>query len=126
MKAHELDVSPRWPVRLPSGGGVTRVVTGVVHRLLHVDGTPVVVRAWRQPAGEVTLRAQALDPETSQEDNEAATEVAIERMRFALALDDEMGEFYELFKQDPLLGPVIRRKPWIRPRRVPWPWEALL
>jgi DNA-3-methyladenine glycosylase II len=24
-----------------------------------------------------------------------------------------------------LLGPPIRHKPWVRPRRRPWPWEAL-
>src|ERR1700730_18525865 len=112
MKALEVDICPRWPVRLPAGSGVMRVVGGVVHRLLHVDGSPVVVRAWRQPGGEITLRAEALDAGPDGQDWEAATEVAIERMRFALALDDEMGEFYELFKRDALLGPVIRRKPW--------------
>jgi 3-methyladenine DNA glycosylase/8-oxoguanine DNA glycosylase len=24
-----------------------------------------------------------------------------------------------------VVGPGIRRKPWVRPRRRPWPWEAL-
>jgi 3-methyladenine DNA glycosylase/8-oxoguanine DNA glycosylase len=46
-------------------------------------------------------------------------------MRFALGADDDLGDFYGLFKRDPLLGPAIRRRPWIRPRRRPWPWEAL-
>ena len=36
-----------------------------------------------------------------------------------------MGEFFQTFKRDPLLGPAIHHKPWVRPRRRPWPWEAL-
>ncbi len=51
--------------------------------------------------------------------------IAIERIRFALAVEEDMGEFYEAFKRDPLLGPTIHHKPWVRPRRRPWPWEAL-
>ncbi len=33
--------------------------------------------------------------------------------------------FHRAFKLDPLLGPVIRRRPWIRPLRRAEPWEAL-
>ena len=29
------------------------------------------------------------------------------------------------FRGDPLLGAAIRHRPWLRPRRRPWPWEAL-
>ena len=29
------------------------------------------------------------------------------------------------FRGDPLLGAAIRHRPWHRPRRRPWPWEAL-
>jgi 3-methyladenine DNA glycosylase/8-oxoguanine DNA glycosylase len=46
-------------------------------------------------------------------------------MRFALAIDDDPTDFFRAFKRDPLIGPVIHRRPWIRPRRRPWPWEAL-
>ena len=46
-------------------------------------------------------------------------------MRFALGVDDDLGEFYRRFRRDPLLGPLIRRCPSFRPRRRPWPWEAL-
>ena len=49
----------------------------------------------------------------------------MERMRFALALDDDMGDFFRTFRGDPLIGGAIHRKPWIRPKRRPWPWEAL-
>jgi 3-methyladenine DNA glycosylase/8-oxoguanine DNA glycosylase len=52
-------------------------------------------------------------------------DVAVARMRFALGIDDDLAPFHQRFKRDPLLGPVIRRRPWTRPRRRPWPWEAL-
>jgi 3-methyladenine DNA glycosylase/8-oxoguanine DNA glycosylase len=46
-------------------------------------------------------------------------------MRFALAVDDDLGEFHRRFRRDPLVGPLIRRMPAFRPLRAPWPWEAL-
>ncbi len=52
-------------------------------------------------------------------------EIAIERMRFALGVDDDLSDFYRRFRRDPLLGPLLRRRPHLRPRRRPWPWEAL-
>jgi 3-methyladenine DNA glycosylase/8-oxoguanine DNA glycosylase len=119
----EIDVKPASPFRLPArGAGVTRVVNRVVHRLLHVDGKPIVVRAWEQPSREITLRAEHVGDEGTPE----ALEVAIERQRFALGIDEDLSGFYEAFKRDPVLGPVIHRKPWIRPRRTVWPWQALL
>jgi 3-methyladenine DNA glycosylase/8-oxoguanine DNA glycosylase len=66
-----------------------------------------------------------IEPEEPSPAGEAELAIAVERMRFSLAVEDEMGEFYETFKRDPLLGPTIHHKPWIRPRRRPWPWEAL-
>ncbi|MGZ5339924.1 MAG: DNA-3-methyladenine glycosylase family protein [Solirubrobacterales bacterium] len=119
----EIDVQPRSPFRLPArGSSVMRVVNGVVHRLLHVDGIPIVVRAWQQPDGAITFRAEQVDGSS----DSGRCEIAIDRMRFALCIDDDMSGFYERFKRDPLLGPVISRKPWIRPRRTVWPWQALL
>jgi 3-methyladenine DNA glycosylase/8-oxoguanine DNA glycosylase len=46
-------------------------------------------------------------------------------MRFALGVDDDLSELYRRFRRDPLLGPLLRRRPWLRPRRRPWAWEAL-
>jgi 3-methyladenine DNA glycosylase/8-oxoguanine DNA glycosylase len=46
-------------------------------------------------------------------------------MRFALGVDDDLGEFHRRFRADPLLGPLLRRRPHFRPHRRPWPWEAL-
>jgi DNA-3-methyladenine glycosylase II len=110
----EVEVKPSWPFRLPGRNapdGVLRVRGGVVHRLLRVDVQPVVVRVWRRSGGAVVFQA--------------VSERAIERMRFALGVDEDLRPFYDAFRSDRLLGPVIRRMPWLRPRRRPWPWEAL-
>ncbi len=59
---------------------------------------------------------------------EASTEdvatAGIERMRFALGVDHDLRPFQRAFSRDKLLGPVIRRQPWLRPRRRPEPFEA--
>ncbi|HET9119154.1 MAG TPA: hypothetical protein VFN72_01355 [Solirubrobacterales bacterium] len=136
-------VLPRWPYRLPrsSGGdGVVRSREKVVERLLHVRHTPVRVRAWRTREGHVHIRAEPIDPAavhhqivpegmpSAQEiapAGEPELGIAVERVRFSLAVEDDMGEFFQAFKRDPLLGPTIHHKPWVRPKRRPWPWEAL-
>jgi DNA-3-methyladenine glycosylase II len=136
-------VMPRWPYRLPrsSGGdGVVRSRDKVVERLLHVGHSPVRVRAWRTREGYVHIRAEPIDPASvlhpvvpdgfpSDDEiapaREAELGIAIERVRFSLAVEDDMGEFFQTFKRDPLIGPAIHHKPWVRPKRRPWPWEAL-
>jgi len=95
-----------------------RVRRGVVTRFLHVDGRPAVVRAAQRRDGNVLMRAEA----DAAEDRERA----IERMRFALGVDDDYREVYETFRSDRLFGSAIRQKPWHRPRRRPWAWEALV
>ncbi|HYI35845.1 MAG TPA: hypothetical protein VEX39_04535 [Thermoleophilaceae bacterium] len=106
------------PYRLPGGGrdGALRHSGGVLTRLLHVDADPVVVRAWAG-SGVVRFRAEAA--------SDAAARAGIERMRFALGVDHDLSEFHHRFWRHDLLGPVLRRKPWLRPRRRPEPWEAL-
>jgi DNA-3-methyladenine glycosylase II len=42
-----------------------------------------------------------------------------------LGVDHDLAAFQDRFRSHPLLGPVIRRKPWLRPRRHPEPFEAL-
>jgi len=132
-------VMPRWPYRLRRQGGndgVARARRGVVERMLHVGGSPVRARAWQTRDGYVHIRAEPIDPALVEHPIESADErrpaaeaelgIAIERIRFSLAVEEEMGEFYDAFKRDPLLGPTIRHKPWVRPRRRAWPWEALV
>jgi len=130
-------VLPPSPVRLPSRAGGDRVlrVGSAVGRLLHVGGAPVVIRAWPCGAGRIGLRAEAPEPrlvaDPGDPDRERRTasrsdlERALERARFMFSLDDDLTPFYRRFRADPLIGPMIRRKPWLRPRRRPWPWEAL-
>jgi DNA-3-methyladenine glycosylase II len=118
--ALDVEIRPPWPYRLPRGGGgdaVMRVRRGVATRFLHVDGRPVVVRAAQRRDGTVLMRAEA--------EAAADRERAVERMRFALGVDDDYREVYEQFRADRLLGSAIRRRPWHRPRRRPWAWEAL-
>lgn len=117
----DVEITPPWPYRLPAGGGgdaVMRVRGGIVTRLLHVEGRPAVVRAAQRRDGTVLMRAEA--------DSEEDRERAIERMRFALGVDDDYREVYETFRSDRLFGSAIRQKPWHRPRRRPWAWEALV
>jgi 3-methyladenine DNA glycosylase/8-oxoguanine DNA glycosylase len=49
----------------------------------------------------------------------------IERMSFLCGLDQDLSDFHARFRSDPLLGPVIRRWPAIRPKRKAEPFEAL-
>ena len=94
-----------------------RVRGGIVTRLPHVEGVPVVVRAAQRRDGQVSLRAEGGSAE--------GRRVAIERMRFALGVDDDYRPLYDRFRSDQLLGPAIRRRPWHRPKRRPWAWDAL-
>lgn len=126
------------PYRLPrtSADGTLRVRDGVARRLLQVDGSPVLVRAWQPAPDRVLLRAEPVDPRALTRSplvdpdemapaRRAQLERAIERMRFALAVDVDLGEFQRRFRRDALLGPLIRWMPDFRPARTPWPWEAL-
>jgi DNA-3-methyladenine glycosylase II len=119
-----VEVRPPWPYRLPRGGGgdgTMRVQRGIATRFLHVEGDPVVVRAWQRRDGSVVLRADPAADGVAR----SGLELAIERMRFALGVDDDYGEFYDSVRSDRLVGRAVSRRPWIRPRRRPWPWEAL-
>jgi len=121
VRTLEAEVLPAWPVRLPrhgGGDGVMRIRGGVVARALHFDGAPVVVAVWHTQSGGVAMRA------AGPVENGRLAE-ALERMRFAFGLDDDLSEFHRRFRHDPLLGPAIRRRPWLRPRRRPFAWEAL-
>jgi DNA-3-methyladenine glycosylase II len=90
---------------------------GVLERLIHVDGEPVVVRAAQPSAQRVVVGAQAARADLCEE--------GLERMRFALGVDEDLSDFHERFRWDPLIGPVVRKTPWLRPLRRPEPFEAL-
>lgn len=139
MSRFEVEVIPPSPYRMPVSGGEDRVMQvygGIASRLLHVDGSPVLVRVWHSGGGRVAFRAESIDPGSVTSPSvltssplrsagPAQLKLAIERMRFALGVDDDLSEFHRRFRADPLLGPLIRRRPHFRPHRRPWPWEAL-
>jgi 3-methyladenine DNA glycosylase/8-oxoguanine DNA glycosylase len=81
-----------------------------------VDDEEVLVHAWRT-GGAVRFRAQAPTRPSAAE--------GVARMRFALCTDHDVAEFHSRFRRDPLIGQVVRARPWVRPRRRPQPFEAL-
>jgi DNA-3-methyladenine glycosylase II len=132
----EAEVRPPSPFRMGRGSTdrTLRVDRGIAQRLLQVDCRPVLVRAWQPGPGRVKFRAEAVDPtrltvpSVCDELLPAGREelaTAIERMRFALGVDEDMSAFHQRFRRDPLVGPIIRRMPGFRPSRRIWPWEAL-
>jgi 3-methyladenine DNA glycosylase/8-oxoguanine DNA glycosylase len=115
-----VELTPVTPFRLPlrnGADGLTRRRGGVLHRLLHHEGEPVVVRVAQTACDRVLLGACARDP--------AAARHGIERMRFALGLDVDVRAFHRRFRDDPAIGASLRRRPWLRAHRRPQPFEAL-
>jgi 3-methyladenine DNA glycosylase/8-oxoguanine DNA glycosylase len=114
------EVRPRWPFRLPDFGGrdgILRAGGGALTRLLHVEDEPAVVRVRQPTRDRVQFAASAGDRATAEE--------AVARMRFALAVDDDLRPFYERFRFDSLLGRAVRALPGLRVRRRAEPFEAL-
>ena len=114
----EQDVRPIGAYRMPPArpDGIMRRRGHALVRVIHLGDEPAVVRAW-PVSGAVRLRAEARTAE--------AAAFAVERMRFGLNLDHDLAPFQKRFKHDPLIGPVIRRYPWLRPFRRSVPFEAL-
>jgi 3-methyladenine DNA glycosylase/8-oxoguanine DNA glycosylase len=98
--------------------GVLRHRGGVLERLLHdEDDQPVVVRIAQTAPENVLFGARAR--------TETAARRGIERMRFALGVDDDLSAFHRRFAEDPRIGRSVRERPWLRVGRRPEPWEAL-
>ena len=90
---------------------------GVLERLLHHGETPTLVRVAQAGRGRVLFGARA--------PTRAAAAYGIERMRFALGIDEDLRPFLREFGADPLIGRSVRRRPWLRATRRPEPFEAL-
>lgn len=115
-----MEVTPAWPFRLPrqSGmDGVLRYRGGVLERLLHHGDEPVHVRVAQTAPDVVLLGARSPSPDAARH--------GIERMRFALGVDEQLHEFQRELADDPLIGRSVRARPWLRVRRRPEPFEAL-
>ena len=134
----EAEVRPPSPWRMSRGSSdrTLRVRDGVATRLLHVGGCPVLIRAWQPARDRVRFRAEAIEPGSVTRPpismppcpgpaGQEQLEEAIACMRRALWVDVDLSDFYRRFRRDPLVGPLIRRRPAFRPSGRPWPWEAL-
>jgi 3-methyladenine DNA glycosylase/8-oxoguanine DNA glycosylase len=97
--------------------GVLRCRSGVLERLLHHDGEPVHVRVAQSCSQLVLFGARS--------HSRAAARYGIERMRFALGVDEDLKGFVREFARDPLIGRSLRSRAWLRVRRRPQPFEAL-
>jgi 3-methyladenine DNA glycosylase/8-oxoguanine DNA glycosylase len=97
--------------------GMLRRRGGVLERLVHHGESPVAVRVAQTAGDRVLFGARA--------PTRAAAAYGIERMRFALGVDEDVRPFLERFAHDPLIGRSLRRRPWLRAGRRPEPFEAL-
>jgi 3-methyladenine DNA glycosylase/8-oxoguanine DNA glycosylase len=114
------EIRPAWPFRLPGAGGMDGVVRrrgGVLERLVHVEDEPVVLRAAQPSVDRVVIGARGSRADICEE--------AIARLRFAFGVDESLAEFYERFRDDPLIGASVRARPHLRVTRRPEPFEAL-
>ncbi|MGC9219970.1 MAG: DNA-3-methyladenine glycosylase family protein, partial [Solirubrobacteraceae bacterium] len=115
-----VQVKPLWPFRLlrrSGADGLSPVRAGVLHRLLHVDGEPVSLRVAQLSSGDVLIGARCA--------HRPRAEVAINKMRRALGVDLDLREFHERYRFDPLIGPLVRHDPTVRPAGRPDVFEAL-
>jgi 3-methyladenine DNA glycosylase/8-oxoguanine DNA glycosylase len=114
----EEDVRPVGHYRLPGAGrdGVVRRRGRALVRAIHHGEECAVVAAWPS-GGAVRLRASGPSRE--------AAAYGLERMRFALGVDHDLAPFHARFASDRLLGPILRRRPWLRPSRIADPFQAL-
>jgi 3-methyladenine DNA glycosylase/8-oxoguanine DNA glycosylase len=115
-----VEVQPPWPFRLGGGSadGLFRRRGPALQRLLHLRGEPVLVGVVQPARDRVLFAARA--------ETEAAAAEGIERMRFATGVDDDLRPFHDRFGRDRVIGAAVRANPWLRVRRRPVPWEALL
>jgi 3-methyladenine DNA glycosylase/8-oxoguanine DNA glycosylase len=114
-REHRVEVTPPWPFRLGRRGsfdGLTRVRNGVIHRLLHIEDRPVLVRVAQLSSGNVLFGAT--EPR------------AIAMMRRALWVDADLAPFHREFRDDPWIGAALRRDPTVRPAGRPYAFEALV
>ena len=115
-----IELRPRWPYRLSRRvglDGLAQVRGGVLHRLLHAGEEPVSIRVAQLSADRVLFGARAARRDVA--------EWGIERMRLALGIDQDLRDFHERFRFDPLIGRAVRANPGLRASGRPDPFEAL-
>ena len=114
-----VEVTPPWPFRIGrgSGDGILRRRGASLVRLLHVGEEPVLVAVVQTAPQRVLFAARS--------ESRPAAEAAIERMRFATGVDEDLRPFHERFAGDAVIGKAVRANPHLRIHRRPAPWEAL-
>jgi DNA-3-methyladenine glycosylase II len=113
----ELDVTPRGPYSLRLSAGrasdaCRRCAGNRLVGLFYVGAGVEWAGARQRPDGRVELQA--------------LSEEGLERIRFALGLDDDHSEFLRRFSGDPLLRTAIRSLRGLRPVRLATVTHALL
>lgn len=136
MEPIEIAVRPISPLRLPgSGGDRTLQLSGPwAQRLLVIDRAAMLIRFRRLDSGEILFGAHGLEPDRLEgpgsesliDPGERHLLAGIGRMRFAVGVDQDLTDFHQRFRSDPVLGPAIRGRLDRRSRRRPVPWEALI
>jgi 3-methyladenine DNA glycosylase/8-oxoguanine DNA glycosylase len=112
------EVVPPGPYRLPgsSPDGLRRLRGGVLFRYVRRDGRDVLLRATRLRDGRVVLGASAVgDDATATRDPRATLTGALADWRRALGCDVDLRPFVAAHRHDPLIGPSVRRRPWLQP-----------
>jgi 3-methyladenine DNA glycosylase/8-oxoguanine DNA glycosylase len=109
----EIVVPPRGPYSLAlsarlAGDATRRVREGLVTARCH----GAVARAWQSRDGTVTIRSESAE--------------AAEKLRWALALDDDHSEFLRRVADDPLLGRAAKHLRGLRPARTATVAQAVL
>lgn len=97
--------------------GLLRRRAGALERLLHHGEEPVLVRVSQPEPRRVLFHAYCR--------SEQGADYGIERMRFALGVEEDLRAFLREFARDPLIGRSVRARPWLRVTRRPEPFEAL-
>jgi DNA-3-methyladenine glycosylase II len=115
-----VEVRPPWPFNLGGGSmdGLMRRRGAALQRLMRIGGEPVLVGIVQPAPDRVLFAARA--------ESEAAAREGIARMRFSTGVDDDLREFYDRFRDDPVIGRSVRANRALRVRRQPDPWETLL
>jgi 3-methyladenine DNA glycosylase/8-oxoguanine DNA glycosylase len=106
----EVELTPPHPYRLADAVGgrdpTRRFGGGVLEVALLTSAGPGRARVWQRHDGTVSARVTAPD-----------AEAAVDRLRFVLGADVDHTPFLEMAERDRLLGPLVRRRPALRPSR---------
>jgi 3-methyladenine DNA glycosylase/8-oxoguanine DNA glycosylase len=118
--AFETTIVPRAPYSLALSARLRSDTTrrfrdGVLTLALEVEGVPAVARVRQRPDGSLPVAVEG-----------AASEAAVERLRFVLAADDDHTPFLRRFADDRLLGRAVHNLRGLRPLRTATVTHSLL